>query len=624
MEKKAQESRIASVSTAFGKDVLLLDSCSGKEALSKPFRFVLRMRSANKSLDAAAVVGKRATITLQRPQQAQRQFDGIVAQFSHLGADLNHGYYSAELRPKLWLLTLGCDRVIYQNKSTPTIIKEILARYDIAYEMKLQANAYPPRPYCVQYDESPFDFISRLMEEEGIFYFFDQADGKHTMVIADGASAYQRNARVSKLHICQQVDEGGETNRVHDFQMAHGLAPAKHAQADYDYTTGTLSHAESAGRAGAPAGRRYLYPGKHSSAKDGDRKAAVRSAAQQVDQQIGTGASHCCALAAGYRFELSGHPQAALNVSYVLRAVTHEISNHGYENNFAVLPEAVPFRAPLATPRPRVAGSHTALVVGPSGEEIWTDSYGRVKLKFHWDDSPSEGQDSSCWVRVSQAIAGQGWGSWVLPRVGQEVVVSYVDGDPDQPLVTGAVYNKQDTLPLQLPAAQTQSLMRSRSSKRGSAGNEIRMEDKLNAEELYLRAQKDMTVSVENSLATTVEQGNQSLRIKKGDLSVDVQSGKETHDVKGARGVTVGGDEKHVNKAAYVHEVSGDFTLKVGGNLLIDVTGAVKIKARASLSAESAGALSTKGLTIEHKASATQTIDGGGLLALKGGLVKVN
>lgn len=613
----------ASVSTPFGKDVLLLDTFSGREAMSELFRFDLRMRSADRALNARAIVGKAVTVTLQRPRLRPRYFNGIVTRFVHLGADRGHAYYLAELQPRLWLLTLGRDRVIHQNKTAPEIVKEVLGRHDVTFESRLGAGAYPQRPYCVQYDESPFDFISRLMEEEGIFYFFDGTDGKHTMVLADSPAAHPVNAHAARLQCALDEDSGADPDRVRTFEMAHGIVAPGHVLADYDYLTATTSLAASRKSALLPDSRHYVYPGKYADAADGDRKAAIRLAAQQVEGQVGSGVSGCYGLAAGSRFELAGHPDSALNVPYVLRAVMHDASQDGYRNRFDVLPEAVPFRPGLVTARPLVTGTHTAQVVGLAGEEIWTDAHGRVKLKFHWDDGPARDQDSSCWVRVSQTLAGQGWGHWFLPRVGQEVVVSYVDGDPDRPLVTGTVYNKQQTLPVQLPAAQTQSVMRSRSSKRGVAGNEIRMEDKLDAEELYLHAQKDMRVAIEDGLAVEIG-GSESRKVKQGDRQIEVQKGKESHFVKGTRSVEVGGDEAHANRAAYTQEVAGNYTLKVSGNLVIDVTGSVSIKSRSTLTVEAATTLSNKALTIESKATATQTVDGGGLLALKGGLVKVN
>lgn len=614
----------ASVSTPFGQDALLLDRFSGREALSEMFRFDLAMRSADKALDARKIVGRVITVSLARPRLAARQVSGIVTRFVHAGVDREHGYYHAELQPRLWLLTLGRDRVIHQNKDAPAIIKEVLARHAIPFESRLSAGAYPQRAYCVQYDESPFDFISRLMQEEGIFYFFTFAEGVHTMVLADSPSAHPVNAHAARLHFAPTDDAGMDAaTRVPAFEMSLGIAAAGQVLADYDYLTATTTRAESGGGASAPATRRYLYPAKAADAADGDRKAAIRWAAEQAGVRVGSGVSGCHGLAAGTRVELAGHPDAALNMSYVLRAVMHEASNDAYHNRFEVMPEAVPFRPPLAVQRPVVTGTHTAVVVGLDGEEIWTDSHGRVKVKFHWDDGPAQGQDSSCWIRVSQTLAGQGWGHWFLPRVGQEVVVSYVDGDPDRPLVTGTVYNKQDTLPVQLPGAQTQSVWRSRSSKGGKAGNEIRMEDKRDAEELYLHAQKDMRAAIENDLATQVG-GAETHVVQRGDRQVDVEKGNETHHVKQTRRVEVDGDETHTNGGAFTQKVAGTYTLKVSGNLVIDVTGSITLKSGTTLAAEAATTLTQKALTIESKASAMQTVDGGGMLALKGGLVKIN
>jgi type VI secretion system secreted protein VgrG len=313
---------------------------------------------------------------------------------------------------------------------------------------------------------------------------------------------------------------------------------------------------------------------------------------------------------------------------------------------------------------PRVSGSQTALVVGPSGEEIWTDAHGRIKVQFHWDRVGVKDENSSCWVRVSQSWAGLGWGSLFLPRIGQEVVVSYVDGDPDRPIVTGCVYNAENTTPVALPGMQTQSTIKSRSSKQGSAGNEMRMEDKKDSEEFYIHAQKDMKVEIENDLSTKLVKGSETHTLEKGDRTVDVQTGKETHNVKGTRALTVTGNETHTNKADFNQAVTGNYELKVTGNLVIDVTGSISIKSGTTFQAEAGTALTSKagtaltneagtsltnkagldltnqagtglknkagttldneGAMVTNKASATQTIDGGGMLTLKGGLVKIN
>jgi type VI secretion system secreted protein VgrG len=626
----SQADCFVSVTTPFGADVLLLDGFGGREAISEPFHFDLRMHSTNQALDAQTIIGKGVTVTVKDQVGTARYFNGIVKRFAHTGANSQYGFYSAELAPRLWLLTLGQDRMIYQNQSALDIVKAVLSTFQVPLELRISGTDYAVREYCVQYDESAFDFISRLMEEEGIFYFFTFASGAHTMVLADSASAHEVGQ--PKLYFSPDSSVAPRAERVAEFAMTQDIVSGVHVLADYDYLTAASSTASSSASASVPTGRRYTFPGKYATGAEGTRKSAIRLAAQTVQQQTGRGAGYCYALTAGTSFTLSGHVNSALNVSYVVRAVAHAASNDTYSNEFHVFPESVPFRAPLTTPRPLVAGTHTAKVVGSSGEEIWTDANGRVKLKFYWDGSAGADENSSCWVRVSQSSAGQGWGHLFLPRIGQEVVVSYVDGDPDRPLVTGSVYNGQNATPVALPSLQTQSVMRSRSSKGGTAGNEIRMEDKLDSEELYFHAQKDMNVAIENALTTTVIAGAESHVIQKGDRTIDVQTGKETHTVKGTRTLDVTGDETHTNHAAFTQNVSGNYTLKVTGNLVIDVTGSVSIKAGTSLASEGgtthaskAGTtLSSEGMTISHKASATQTVDGGGMLALKGGLVKLN
>ncbi len=638
--RASQAGCLASISTPFGTDVLLLDGLAGREAISELFRFQLRMRSSNMALDAQTIVGKKVTVTLQQPTGPQRWFNGIVTRFVNAGADLNYGFYTAELAPSLVLLTLGRNRAIYQNLSALAIIEQILGTFSIAYESRL-SGTYAVREYCVQFDESPFAFISRLMEEEGMFYFFTFADGVHTMVLADSPSAHQAGAADSAtLHVSTGAMSDATVQPVTHLELAQGLGASAQVFADYDYLTAATSSAALNAGAAATAGEQYVYPGKYADSDDATRKAGIRAAAQTVEQQTGVGSSVCYSLAAGATFTLAGHSSSALNVMYVVRSVTHSASNEAYGNEFEVFPQAVPFRAPLVTPRPVVAGTHTATVVGSSGEEIWTDAYGRVKVKFHWDRSTTADQNSSCWVRVVQSSAGQGWGHLFLPRVGHEVVVSYVDGDPDRPLVTGSVYNLQSTLPVALPGMQTQSVMRSRSSKDGTAGNEMRMEDKAGSEELYFHAQKDMTVEIENALSTTVKAGAESHVLQKGDRTVDVQAGKETHNVKGTRALDVTGDETHTNHAAFTQNVTGNYQLKVSGDLVIDVSGSVTIKSGAALLIQAGTSLDNKAGTtltnkagatltndapeVQQKASASHTVQSGGILELKGSLIKLN
>jgi type VI secretion system secreted protein VgrG len=315
------------------------------------------------------------------------------------------------------------------------------------------------------------------------------------------------------------------------------------------------------------------------------------------------------------------------------------------------------FHRPQVTPKPKVIGAQTALVVGKSGEEIWTDEYGRIKVKFYWDQSSAQDETSSCWIRVMQGWAGKAWGSIFVPRIGQEVVISFLDGNPDRPLVTGCVFNAQQTVPYTLPDEQTKSTIKTNSSKGGSGFNEFRFEDKADSEEIFIQAQKDMNVTVLNNLtttvtnarSTTVSKKDDSVVVDQGNRSIKVNTGNETHEVKGTRGLTITGNETHTNKADFTQNVTGNFTLKVSGNLSIEVSGSVAIKsgtsfdinagtalsskAGTSLASEAGTSLSNKAgttmsneanISITSKANASHDVESSGILTLKGSLVKIN
>ena len=361
------------------------------------------------------------------------------------------------------------------------------------------------------------------------------------------------------------------------------------------------------------------------------------------------GESPVRALRAGGAFTLTAHPDPALNARYVVRSVSHHAARREYANSFTAFPATTPFRPPRATPSPRISGSQTAIVVGPAGKEMYTDKYGRVKVQFHWDQRGKKDENSSCWIRVAQSWAGVSWGAFTLPRIGQEVVVTFLNGDPDRPLITGCVYNGDNPVPYALPDEETKTTLKSNSSAGGGGFNEIRLEDKKDHEEFYLHAQKDMTVDVLNNQtvtitqdrAATISKGNDTLTITEGDRTVAVSKGKETHTVAGTRDLTVTGNETRANKADFSHSVSGNFTLDVSGDITIKASGAVTLqsgtgltlKAGTALSASSGTSLEAKagtGLslsgatTAEVKAGASGTVDGGGILNLKGGLVKLN
>jgi type VI secretion system secreted protein VgrG len=409
---------------------------------------------------------------------------------------------------------------------------------------------------------------------------------------------------------------------------------------------------------------------------DGETIAKHALLGLEVPATILHGASSCRGFRAGGKFTLQGHSHAAINTSYHLKWVSFRTDQTSiYNNSFEAIPATVPFRPVRTAPRARIYGSQTATVVGKAGEEIWTDKYGRIKVKFHWDQAPAKDETASCWIRVSHGWAGKSWGSMFIPRIGMEVIVSFLDGDPDRPIVTGCVYNATTTVPYPLPAQQTKSTIKSNSSKGGGGFNELRFEDKKKSEEIFVHAQKDLNITVLNdrtetitsartttiekkddkltvkkgNRTVTVETGNESLLINKGNRTINVKKGKETHEVKSTREVTVTGDETHTNKANYTGKVTKNYTLKVKGNLEIEVTGSIKIKAGTSFSNkagtsftnEAGTSLTNKagtsltnkagttmennaGVSLTNKGSASQTVDGGGMLTVKGGLVKIN
>ena len=666
----AQNNTFLKVSTPFGTDELVLDAMEATEGISEMFKLTLSMRSLSSDLDAAKIIGNAVTVTMEIPDGPQRYFNGITTRFIQSGGEDGLANYSAEVVPKLWLLTLSSDRAIYQTKTIPEIIKAVLGDFAITFEAKL-TGTYTALDYCVQHDETAFAFISRLMESVGIFYFFTFKDGAHTLVLADASTAHLVCTDAATVRFFPESSADHMIDTIASFELENRLVTQKHSQGDYDPSKPSTSlDASASGALGK--GELLDWPGKHETVAAGNALAKLRVEASQLQAQELRGNGYVYPFTAGTKFTLTGHFRSSLNNAYVLRRVHHIARNDMYRNRFEAFLATVPFRSQKRTPLPRVAGSQTALVVGPANEEIWTDKEGRVKVQFYWDRVGVKDEKSSCWVRVAQSAAGKGFGTLFMPRVGQEVVISYIDADPDRPLITGSVYNGENATPVTLPTNQTQSVIKTRSSPKGTAGNEIRLEDKKDAEEFYLHAQKDMKVEIENALTTTLTKGAEIHTLTEGDRTIDVKKGKEIHTVKGTRALTVTGDETHDNDGDFKHTVKGDFTLKITGDFLLDVTGGITIKsaktvlldAGTTLTAQAGTALTNeagtaltnkagtaltnqagtaltnkaslglvneagttldnKGAMITHKASAMQTVDGGGMLTLKGGLVKIN
>ena len=657
-----QPGGLLSVSSPLGDNDLLLDAMEGSEGISELFKFNLHMRSGSTSLAADSVVGKTMTVTMSVDGGSKRYISGMVSRFIHSGYDQDFANYQAELVPMLWLLTLSRDRKIYQAKSVADIIKAVLGDFSITFKDSL-TQTYSPIDYVVQYDETAFDFISRLMEQAGIFYFFTHTSSAHTMVLGDASTNFAACTGAATARFFPRTGMNNAIDTVSRFAYENTIAVKKATVNDYDFINPSTS-LEGTHSATSGSGEVYEFATGHLAVAAATALAKLRVEASQVNAEVLRGDSFCYPFSAGTKFTLADHFVTSLNASFVLRRVHHTARDDMYTNSFEAFPAATPFRPPVQTARPRAVGCETALVCGPSGEEIWTDQYGRIKVLFPWDRVGAKDDKSTIWIRVAQSVAGKGFGALFLPRVGQEVVITYLNGDPERPLVTGCVYNGENSTPATLPANQTQTIMRTWSSKQGAAGNELRFEDKKDSEQLYMHAQKDMLTEIENALTTTIKKGAEIHTLQEGDRTVDVQKGKEIHKVKGTRALTVTGDETHTNSAKFTHTVTGDYALTIDGKLNITVTGAINITSSAGVTQESgttfevtAGtALTAKSGTellaqagtnltnkagmkmlnqagvqmdnkapmINSKADATQTVEAGAMLTLKGALAKVN
>ncbi|MDH4564617.1 type VI secretion system tip protein TssI/VgrG [Pseudomonas sp. BN411] len=642
---------------------------TGSESLNGLSKLNLHGHSTT-ALTLTSAVATHLTTTLHNDAN-QRPLDALVAEIHQLPADATAERYQLVLRPWLWWLTLASNNRVFQNKTTSDIVTGIFSDHGFTdYQLKL-SGSYEPREYCVQYGETDFAFVSRLLEEEGIFWFFTHEDSKHTLVLGDSNDAFPQIPNGPKVPYLGQGIGVRELHGVRSGQLCLQAVAGVYSATDYEFTTPTTSLYSQAEAVAGPLSM-YEHPGGYTAKARGDALSKQRVDELRSQERRFIGESDCRWLVPGHWFTLDGHDDESLNIDWVVTSVTHEASHEHYRNRFEAIPKATHYRPPRTTLKPRMH-TQTAVVVGKSGEEIWTDQYGRIKIQFPWDRLGNNDETSSCWVRVVLPWSGKGFGMQFIPRIGQEVIVTFIDGDPDRPLVTGCVYNGDNTLPYALPDNQTQSGIKTNSSKGGGGFNELRFEDKKDAEEVFLQAQKDMkvnvlndstatighdeTLTVQNARTRTVKEGDETITLEKGKRSVTIQTGSDTLDVKDSRTVKVGADQTHSTGGNYSHKVTGNYELTVDGNLTIKVSGtltlqsggSLTIKSDADLAAQAGTSITQKagtsltnqagtsldnkagttltndaGISLTNKASAEQTVDGGGMLTIKGGLVKVN
>jgi type VI secretion system secreted protein VgrG len=517
--KYRQSDRPIAVSTPLGEDVLLLRRATVHERLSTLFEIELDLLSEDYEIAASRLLGQPVTVRLALRDQKQRFFNGFVSHFAYVGYEGRFARYQATLAPWLWFLTRTADCRIFQEMTVPDIVKQVFRDAGFAdFDDRLSAQ-YRTWEYCVQYRETHFNFVSRLLENEGIYWYFTHEDGKHTLAIADDYSALQPFPGFAKIpYHATDLAAMRDQDAIFTWSLTSAIRPGAFAHDDFDFKKPSVdllcsrpAPATSSQHAHANY-EIYDYPGEYVEGSEGERYAGVRIEELQAEREIVRGETYSRGLAAGHLFTLTDYPRADQNREYLVLSAEHRWQTDEFEttrspdgavicqSSFSAMDSHEPFRPARVTPKSIVRGPQTAIVVGPSGEEIWTDQYGRVMVQFHWDRYGKSNEKSSCWIRVSHPWAGQNWGAIATPRIGQEVIVDFLEGDPDQPIITGRVYNAEQMPPWELPANMTQSGVLSRSSKGGSAANAnaIRMEDKKGSEQLWIHAEKNQDIEVEN------------------------------------------------------------------------------------------------------------------------------
>jgi len=566
------------------------------EAISTPFKVELTIASEDE-LNFDKVIGKTALLTVAS-QKADRFFHGIINQFTQAGVTGRFNVYRASLVPSLWLLSLEQDCRIFQEMTVQKIIQEILANRKITsdhFAFRLQGT-YKPRNYCVQYRETDFNFISRLLEEEGIFYFFEHADDKHLLVFGDGTVNYQPIQGKATVQFHEADGRVAEEETVFSMVLSRQILPEKVVLKDFNYENPGLDL--SAPKPAKPVQELeiYDYPGEYLEEERGKTLAQVRLQEVTAFKDKAEGEAKCVRFTPGFVFTLAGHDLGDCNQEYLLAEVSHmgtqtqamdEESNEGgfsYSNHFSAIPSTVTFRPERKSPKPVVEGIQTAVIVGPSGEEIYTDEFGRVKVRFHWDRRGSNDENSSCWIRVGQLWSGNEWGAMFIPRVGQEVIVDFIEGDPDRPLITGRVYNRDNMPPYALPAQKTRSTIKSYSTPGGNGFNEIRFEDKTGEEQLFIHAQKDHDVRTEFDRKEWVGQDGHLIVVRnqlekvEGDKHLTV-NGDQNEKVDGTVSLEAGMDMQEKAGMSYAMDAGQEIHLKAGMKVILEASTQISLKA---------------------------------------------
>ncbi len=633
-----QKNRWLSLKTPLGPDALLVRRMTGTEALGRLFHYDLDVRSTKHDIKLDDLLGKSASVKIELPSKKFRYVHGLVSAFEYQGPEEGWAAYRITLRPWLWVLTRTSDCKIFQDKKVPDIVKEVFRTNGFSdFEFNTKGS-YRTWEYCVQYRETSFNFVSRLLEQEGAYYYFKHEENKHTLVVRDGTG--HEPAEGYKEIIYHHPDaHAGAFDREHisDWTVTKQVLPGKYAHTDYNFKTPSadISANTPNPKQHAQASHEiYDYPGEYEEEVAGTNYAKVRLQEIQSEYERGTGTTNARGLQVGSLFKLVNYPRSDQNREYLVTQASYTYESDAlagssaggsphYSCTFTVIPTPGPFRPARITPKPVVQGPQTAIVTGPPGEEIYCDEHGRVKVHFFWHRYDQSDDKSSCWIRVSHPWAGQGWGAVSIPRIGQEVIVDFIEGDPDRPIITGRVYNAEVTAPFPLPAQACVSGIKSNSTKGGGGYNEMAMDDTKGNELVRMHAQFDMDTTVENDQRNTIH-NNRTTNVDVNDTET-IGSNQDV-TVGANRSLTVGANQTTSIGAAHSRTVGASETISVGASKAetIAIAKALTIGAAYQVTVGAAMNESIGGVKAEEIGGAKVVNVGGGHMVNVGGSMNNN
>ncbi|MFC1757299.1 type VI secretion system Vgr family protein [Planctomycetota bacterium] len=648
---RSQKFRNARMKTKLAKDTFLLHAMDGVDELSSMFQYDIEVLCEDFNIDLDDLLSSEVSVAVEMEGLDTRNFHGIIASISQDGAVGELARYRLTVRPWTWLLSNTADCKVFQKQSVPEIVATVFRDNNFSDFQNSLSGSYEKREYCVQYCESDLDFVNRLLESEGIYYFFEHTEKKHTLVLADAVGSHSSIG--DPIPYSRESGSAKNFNHISDWNIARSVCPGKVVLSDFDFEKPMADLTSDANHDRKYKQSKFEYfdfPGGYTATAQGDVQATSRMEELQAEFDRASGSGCVLMMSVGKLFELECFPRKDQNREYLVRSARYHVAADGYQAgggsgepfqcSFSVIPSDQTFRPRRKTPRPQISGLQTAVIVGKNGEEIWTDKFGRVKVQFHWDRYGKSNEDSSCWVRVAQTWAGKGWGALQIPRIGQEVIVEFLNGDPDHPIVTGSVYNGNHQPPVELPDGATVSGLKTRSTKNGNAktGNELLFEDKKDEEQIYFHAEKDFlrvvenndslkvgfdgkdsgdqTIEIYNDQKITIANGDRTVELTKGSEKFTVAEGDQTVEVTaGKQSTNVGKDYELKIGAKGVIEATSSLELKVGGSSIKIEPAKITLKAT-EIAIAADMKLESKATMISENASAQ--------LQLKGGIVQIN